>query len=213
MLIVDDESLMRHGIRTFLGVDDRIDVVGEAAGGADVLEACRELMPDVVLMDIRMPRVGGVEATRRIVEAGLPCRVLALTTFTTEWRVVELLRAGAHGYLVKDSTPEALADAVIATHAGDRVLAPAVQTSLVKKMLATAPHAAATAIRADGLSERELRVVELIADGLSNAQIARELSYSEATVKADINRINCKWGVENRLQVVLHAAEASLVSL
>lgn len=213
MLVVDDEALVRHALRTFLDHDDRVLFVGEAADGAEALDACVTTSPDVVLMDIRMPTVGGVEATRRIVDAGLPCRVLALTTITTEWRALETLRAGACGYLLKDSRPEEIIDAVVAASAGDLVVSRDVQTAYVKEAIANGGEILFESAHDPELSSRELQIVRLIADGLSNLEIASRLSYSEATVKADINRINRAWGVRNRLQIVLRASAAGIVAV
>ncbi|MDF2993350.1 MAG: response regulator containing a CheY-like receiver domain and an DNA-binding domain [Microbacterium sp.] len=210
VLIVDDEALLRHALRAFLSADDRVDLVGEAADGAEALEAYSACAPDVVLMDIKMPRLGGIETTRRLVEQDPHCRVIALTTFTTEWRALEMLKAGAAGYLVKDSTPEQIVDAIIAAYQGDRVVSPEVQRTFVLDSLdeenpRTAPS--------DALSEREREIVGLIARGLSNVEIAEALHYAESTVKADIRNINRLWQVENRLQVVLRAAQLGVVSL
>lgn len=210
VLIVDDEALLRHALRAFLSADDRVDLVGEAADGVEALEAYSACAPDVVLMDIKMPRLGGIETTRRLVEQDPHCRVIALTTFTTEWRALEMLKAGAAGYLVKDSTPEQIVDAVIAAYQGDRVVSPEVQRTFVLDSLdeenpRTAPS--------EALSEREREIVGLIARGLSNVEIAEALHYAESTVKADIRNINRLWQVENRLQVVLRAAQLGVVSL
>lgn len=211
VLIVDDEQLVRHALRVFLAADARVDLVGEASDGGEAFDACRRLSPDVVLMDIKMPTMGGIEATKQIADAGLPCRVLALTTFTSEWRVIELLRLGASGYLVKDSAPGDVIDAILRAHAGEQVISPVVRGAL--------GAAESEAVDRRGrsmhtrLTDRETRVIELIADGLSNAEIADVLHFAEATVKADINRINHKWGVSNRMQVVLHAVGLGIVEL
>jgi len=151
-----------------------------------------------------------VEATRRLLEWDPRCRVVALTTFTTEWRALEVLRAGACGYLVKHSTPEQIVDAVVAAHTGDRVVSPEVQDRFVRAAIE-----AGDGDRSDLplLSDRERQVIELIAAGLSNTEIADELHYAEGTVKADIRHINHLWGVENRLQIVLRATELGVISL
>jgi len=213
VLVADDESLLRHALRAFLSADDRVVLVGEAEDGAQAVSACVNLSPDVILMDVKMPGLGGVEATRQITSAGLPCRVLALTTFTTEWRALEILRAGATGYLIKDTTPEELVDAILAAHAGDRVVSPEMQTAFVRQMMATDRNDAPTVTIVEELSPRQLQIVELIAEGMSNAEIARRLCFSEATVKSEINQINRTWGVSNRLQIALHAATAGLVEI
>ena len=147
-----------------------------------------------------MRDIGGVEATRIILDWNQGCRVVALTTFTTEWRALEVLRAGACGYLVKNSTPKQIIDAIVAAHAGDRVVSPEVQERFVRAAIEAGDS---RSLEAPVLSERETQVIELIARGISNAEIAEELHYAEGTVKADIRRINQLWGVENRLQIVL----------
>lgn len=210
VLVVDDEALVRHALRAFISDDDRVTLVGEATDGSEVVDACTSSRPDVVLMDIKMREVGGVEATRRVLEWNPHCRVVALTTFTTEWRALEVLRAGACGYLVKNSTPEQIIDAVVAAHAGDRVVSPEVQERFVRAAIegGDSPRSEGPA-----LSDRERQVIELIAKGLSNAEIADALHYAEGTVKADIRHINQLWNVENRLQIVLRATELGVVSL
>lgn len=210
VLVVDDEALVRHALRAFLADDDRVTLVGEATDGSEVVEICEATHPDVVLMDIKMREVGGVEATRRVLEWNPRCRVIALTTFTTEWRALEVLRAGACGYLVKNSTPEQIIEAIMAAHAGDRVVSPEVQERFVRAALEAGTSQVA---EAPGLSDRERQIIEMIAKGLSNAEIAQELHYAEGTVKADIRRINHEWNVENRLQIVLRATELGIISL
>ncbi len=210
VLVVDDEALVRHALRAFIADDHRVMLVGEAADGSEVVDACKAADPDVVLMDIKMPDVSGVEATRRVLAWNPRCRVVALTTFTTEWRALEVLRAGACGYLVKNSTPDQIIDAVVAAYAGDRVVSPEVQDQFVRAVIEAAESHQDDA---PALSDRERRVIELIAKGLSNAEIAAELHYAEGTVKADIRHINHVWGVENRLQIVLRATEIGLIKL
>ncbi|MCS3843608.1 response regulator transcription factor [Microbacterium sp. AK031] len=210
VLVVDDEALVRHALRAFLADDDRVTLVGEATDGSEVVEICEAMHPDVVLMDIKMREVGGVEATRRVLEWNPHCRVIALTTFTTEWRALEVLRAGACGYLVKNSTPEQIIDAIVAAHAGDRVVSPEVQERFVRAAIETG---SSQITDAPALSDRERQIIEMIAKGLSNAEIAQELHYAEGTVKADIRRINNEWNVENRLQIVLRATELGIISL
>lgn len=210
VLVVDDDALVRHALRAFLGSDDRIDHVGEATDGAEAVDACKALNPDVVLMDIKMPRVSGIEATRQVLEWNPRCRVVALTTLTTEWRAIEALRAGACGYLVKHASPEQILDAIVAAHAGDRVVSPVVQKKFVRAAVEAGGdgHGEAAA-----LSDREREVVRLIAEGLSNAEIADALHYAEGTVKSDIRHINHLWNVENRLQIVLRATALGLITL
>jgi DNA-binding NarL/FixJ family response regulator len=210
VLVVDDEALVRHALRAFIADDDRVMLAGEATDGSEVVEACRATVPDVVLMDIKMREVSGVEATRRVLEWNPRCRVVALTTFTTEWRALEVLRAGACGYLVKNSTPEQIIDAILAAHAGDRVVSPEVQERFVRAAIEAGEN---QITEAPALSEREREIIELIARGLSNAEIADALHYAEGTVKADIRHINHLWNVENRLQIVLRATALGIISL
>ncbi|MFJ6429196.1 MULTISPECIES: response regulator transcription factor [Microbacterium] len=210
VVVVDDDPLVRHALRAFIDDDDRVTLVGEATDGSEAVVACKTGNPDVVLMDIRMRELSGVEATRLVLGWNPRCRVVALTTFTTEWRALEVLRAGACGYLVKNSTPEQIIDAIIAAHAGDRVVSPEVQERFVRAAIEASDG---SAIDSPALSDRERQVIELIAKGLSNAEIADELHYAEGTVKADIRHINQLWGVENRLQVVLRATELGVISL
>lgn len=210
VLVVDDEALVRHALRAFLGDDERVELVGEAADGAEAVDACEKTQPDVVLMDIKMPGLNGVEATRRVLEWNPRCRVVALTTFTTEWRALEVLRAGACGYLVKNSTPDQIVEAVLAAHAGDRIVSPEVQERFVRAAIEAGDRPTA---HSPALSDRERQIIELIAKGLSNAEIAAALHFAEATVKADIRHINQLWNVENRLQIVLRATELGIIAL
>ena len=210
VLVVDDDALVRHALRAFIADDERVVLVGEAADGAEVVEACTVTDPDVVLMDIKMREVSGVEGTRRVLDWNPHCRVIALTTFTTEWRALEVLRAGACGYLVKNSTPAQIIDAIVAAHSGDRVVSPEVQDRFVRAAIEAGDR---RVFDGPALSDRERQIIELIAQGLSNGEIAERLHYAEGTVKSDIRRINHLWGVENRLQIVLRATELGLISL
>ncbi|MDR6867422.1 DNA-binding NarL/FixJ family response regulator [Microbacterium resistens] len=210
VLVVDDDALVRHALRAFIAGDSRVLLVGEATDGSEVVETCKSTNPDVVLMDIKMREVSGVEATRRLHEWNPRCRVLVLTTFTTEWRALEALRAGACGYLVKHSTPEQIVEAIVAAHAGDRVVSSEVQERFVR---AAVEAGDVRVLEAPALSDRERQIIELIAKGFSNAEIAEALHYAEGTVKADIRRINHQWNVENRLQIVLRATELGIISL
>lgn len=209
VLIVDDDALVRHALRAFLASDDRITLVGEAADGAEIVEMCKAVSPDVVLMDVRMPIVGGVEATRRVLRWNPRCRVIALTTFTTELTAIEVLRAGACGYLLKNSTPAQIIAAVLAAHAAQRVVSPGVQTRAISDAVESRDP---SLIRSTSLNDRERQVVVLIAEGLSNADIAHALCFAEGTVKADIRHINQLWHVHNRLQIMLRATELGIVN-
>jgi DNA-binding NarL/FixJ family response regulator len=210
VLIVDDDALVRHALRAFLADDDRVVLVGEASDGADVLELCKALSPDVVLMDVKMPNVNGVEATRRLVRWNPRCRVVALTTFSTERSALDVLRAGACGYLLKHSTPDEIIDAVMAAHAGKQLVSAEVQHRLMRSTIDSVDR---PADQPNNLTDRERQVVELIATGLSNAEIAAALCYAEGTVKADIRHINRLWSVHNRLQITLRATELGIVTI
>lgn len=210
VLIVDDDDLVRHALRAFLTHDDRVVLVGEATDGSEVVQICEAVSPDVVLMDVRMPVVGGIEATRRVLDWNSRCRVVALTTLTTELTAIEVLRAGACGYLLKSSRPAEIIDAILSAHTAERVVSPGMQTPIVRDTVASGDPGI---IRSTGLNDRELQIVQLIATGLSNTDIAEALSYAEGTVKADIRRINQLWQVHNRLQIVLRATELGIVTL
>jgi DNA-binding NarL/FixJ family response regulator len=211
VLVADDQALVRGGLVAMLDAQDDIEVVGEADdGGAAVDEALR-LRPDVVLMDVRMPNVDGIEATRRLAaHPGAP-RVLVLTTFDLDEYVYESLRAGAGGFLLKDTPPERLADAVRTIAAGESLLAPAVTRRLVERFVSRPPPDAARRDTFSDLTERELEVLKLVARGLSNAEIAGEFFLSEATVKTHLTRILSKLGLRDRVQVVVLAYESGLV--
>jgi DNA-binding NarL/FixJ family response regulator len=211
VLVADDQALVRGGLVAMLDAQDDIEVVGEAAdGGAAVDEALR-LRPDVVLMDVRMPNVDGIEATRRLAaHPGAP-RVLVLTTFDLDEYAYESLRAGAGGFLLKDAPPARLADAVRTIAAGESLLAPAVTRRLVERFVRRPPPDTVRRETFAELTERELGVLKLVARGLANAEIAAELFVSEATVKTHITRILSKLGLRDRVQVVVMAYESGLV--
>jgi DNA-binding NarL/FixJ family response regulator len=214
VLIADDQPLMRQGFRLILGAQPDIEVVGEAADGAEAVRGVAATNPDVVLMDIRMPGLDGIEATRRITSA----RVLILTTFGHDEYVVDALRAGASGFLLKDATPEELTHAVRVVAAGESLLAPAVTTTLLARVLPALGHepTAAGQERAGRLSElteREVEVLRLVATGRSNAEVASVLYVSEATVKTHVSHILAKLGLRDRVQAVVAAFEAGLGGL
>ncbi|HEX2071417.1 MAG TPA: response regulator transcription factor [Thermoleophilaceae bacterium] len=213
VLVADDQALVRGGLVAMLGAQDDIDVVGEAADGGEAADRAIELRPDVVLMDIRMPRVDGIEATRRIAVHGEGApRVLVLTTFDLDEYVYEALRAGAAGFLLKDTPPERLADAVRTVAAGEALLAPALTRRLVERFVRLPPPDAVRRERFGELTERELEVLGLVARGLSNAEVGAELFLSEATVKTHVTRILSKLGVRDRVQAVVLAYESGLVA-
>lgn len=213
VLIVDDEALVRHALRIFINSAGGMQVAGEASDGAEALRLCGETRPDVVLMDIQMPVMGGVEATTRIVSRFPEVKVLAVTTFSTERHVVSALRAGASGYLVKDTSPDALAQAIQDVHEGRSALSPKIAQELVRVVNGTTGTVADQLKDSLGnLTDRELSVVNLLAEGLSNSEIASRLYVSEATVKSNLGRIMQKWGARDRVQVLIHAARTGLVT-
>jgi DNA-binding NarL/FixJ family response regulator len=215
VLIVDDQGMVRTGFAAFLGAQSDIEVVGEAADGRQAVEAVAELAPDVVLMDIRMPVMNGLEATRRIAAndaaSGAGPRVLVLTTFDLDEYVYEALRAGASGFLLKDASARELAEAVRVVAAGDAVIAPSVTRRLIAEFAHLGGPRAPTRARLDGLTDRETEVLALIARGLSNAEIAAELVVAEQTIKTHIGRIFAKLNLRDRAQAIVFAYESGLV--
>ncbi|MCZ0210968.1 response regulator [Streptomyces achromogenes] len=200
VLLVDDHQVVRRGLRTFLEVQDDIEVVGEAADGAGGVARAEELRPDVVLMDIKMPGMDGIDALRRLRELGNPARVLIVTSFTEQRTVVPALRAGAAGYVYKDVDPDALAGAIRSVHAGHVLLQPEVADALLAREEAGGGQG-----RGGSLTEREREVLGLIADGRSNREIARVLVLSEKTVKTHVSNILMKLDLADRTQAALWA--------
>ncbi|WP_298942566.1 response regulator transcription factor [uncultured Microbacterium sp.] len=213
VIVVDDESLVRAALRVFLESADGFEVAGEAANGADAISLVRAVQPDVVLMDVQMPTMDGIEATRRLTREFPGIKIVALTTFSTERVVVPMLSAGASGFLVKDTSPERILDAARLAFDGGYVLSPRVAENLVNSIQANEPPAPRQLGRDEALTDRELEVVALLAKGMSNAEIAQELFVSEATVKSHLGRITTKWGVRDRIQVLIRAAQLRLVTL
>jgi DNA-binding NarL/FixJ family response regulator len=215
VLVVDDEELVRTGLRLILDAEPDLSVVGTASDGHQAVAAVGRLCPDVVLMDIRMPGLDGLAATRRILaDPGLPpCRVVILTTFDVDEHVYEALRAGASGFLLKDVPAEQLAHAIRVVAGGEALLAPSVTRRLIASFAGQDPHRPAPAQPAGlaDLTERETEVLVLLAEGLSNAEIARRLFVGEATVKTHVARILTKLGVRDRVQAVIAAFRAGLV--
>jgi DNA-binding NarL/FixJ family response regulator len=211
VVVADDQTLVRGGFRMILGAAG-IPVVAEAADGGQAVAAVLKHRPDVVLMDIRMPEMDGLEATRRILAApaGRDCRIIILTTFDLDQYVYAALTAGASGFLLKDVTPEQLVAAVRLVRSGDALLAPSITRRLVERFAPLAP--ARTAVHADlsDLTPRELEVLRLLARGLSNAELAAELTLSEATVKTHVARILSKLQLRDRVQAVVLAYETGL---
>jgi len=200
LLIADDQALVRAGFRMILDAEDDLEVVGEAVDGLDAVQQARRLKPDVVLMDIRMPELDGIEATRRVLAAAgdHPVRVLMLTTFDLNEYVYEALRAGASGFLLKDVPPEQLAAGIRVVAQGEALLAPSITRRLIQEFAAAAPAAPTPPKGLDELTARELEVFRLVARGLSNAEIARELVLSVRTVERHVANVYLKIGASGR---------------
>ena len=211
VLIADDQALVRAGFRMILDAEEDIDVIGEASDGNEAVEQAKRLDPDVVLMDIRMPELDGIEATKRVVADGgdSPARVLMLTTFDLNEYVYEALRAGASGFLLKDVPPEELAAGIRVVARGDALLAPSITKRLIHEFSRAAP-ASAPPPGFNELTAREVEVFKLVARGLSNAEIAAELVVSETTVKTHVARLLMKLGIRDRVQAVVLAYETGI---
>jgi DNA-binding NarL/FixJ family response regulator len=210
VLIVDDQDLVREGLRMLLEAEPDLAVAGEAADGSQALTQARLLDPDVILMDVRMPTLNGIEATTRLVQAGSRARILMLTTFNLDEYVYHALKAGASGFMLKDASRDQLTDAVRAVAAGETLLAPAITRRLIEDYC-NGPAPGVPVAGSGGLSERELGVVRLVAQGLSNAEIAARLYLSEATIKSHIARILARLGLRDRVQVAVYAYELGIV--
>ena len=215
VLLVDDEELVRTGLRLILEAEPDLTVVGTASDGASAITAVARFRPDVVLMDIRMPGLDGLEATRRILggDEPAPCKVVVLTTFDVDEHVYEALRAGASGFLLKDVPAEQLAHAIRVAAAGEALLAPSVTRRLIATFTRQTSAPVATPPQLAELTSRELEVLTLLAEGLSNAEIAARLFVAEATVKTHVARVLTKLGVRDRVQAVIAAFRAGLVPL
>jgi DNA-binding NarL/FixJ family response regulator len=211
VLIADDQDLVREGLRMLLEAEPDLVVAGEAGDGGQALDRARLLDPDVILMDVRMPGINGIEATSRLVQAGSRARILMLTTFNLDEYVYHALKAGASGFLLKDASRDQLTGAVRAVAVGETLLAPAITRRLIEDFCRGPAPGSPVAGAAGGLSERELGVVRLVAQGLSNAEIAARLYLSEATVKSHIARILAKLGLRDRVQVAVYAYEHGIV--
>jgi len=202
VLIVDDHPIMRDGLRGIFARDDEFEVVGEASDGSEAVRLAQQVEVDVILMDLRMPAAGGVEAIERLRELGHPARVLVLTTYDTDRDVLPAIEAGATGYLLKDAPRHELVRAVRAAHAGQSVLAPAIASTLMGRVGARSP---------DTLSPRELEVLRLVAAGATNRSVARQLFVSEATIKTHLLHLYAKLGVRDRASAVATAYERGLL--
>ncbi|WP_327257157.1 response regulator transcription factor [Streptomyces sp. NBC_01244] len=218
IVVADDDALLQAGLELILGTEDGLEVAGRAADGIQAVRLCHELVPDVILMDVRMPGIDGVEATRRIVAAGLPTRVLVLTTFHHDEYVWSAIRAGASGFLLKRASPERLIDAVRNVAAGQAVLDPAVTRDILTRLAAQpAPtrsgdlRAPAADIRLERLTTREREVLRQVAHGLSNTEIAELLSLAESTVKTHVKRILAKLDARDRAQAVAISYQSGLM--
>jgi DNA-binding NarL/FixJ family response regulator len=212
VFIADDQALVRAGFRRLLEMAPGIEVVGEAGDGQEAVDQARRLRPNLVLMDIRMPRLDGIEATRRLVSDGDGMRVLILTTFGLDNYVYDALRAGASGFMLKDAPPEELLAAVEVVARGDGLIAPAVTRSVIEEFVRRSPAPAPPSPVLDELTSREREVLELLARGLTNAEIADRLVVSGGTVKTHVAHVLSKLGLRDRIQAVILAYECGLVT-
>jgi DNA-binding NarL/FixJ family response regulator len=213
VLIVDDQSLVRAGFRMILDAEKDIEVVGEASDGLEAVIAARETSPDVILMDVRMPNVDGLEATRRLLDGkDEGPRILILTTFDLDEYVYEALRAGASGFLLKDTPPEQLVEAIQIVAGGDALLSPSITRRVIEQFVSRPPDSVRKPPpELDELTARELEMLRYLARGLSNAEIAKEAFVSETTVKTHVARILMKLRIRDRVQAVVFAYEAGIV--
>jgi DNA-binding NarL/FixJ family response regulator len=209
VLLADDQELVRAGFRMILETQADIEVVGDAGDGVEAVAATRRLQPDVVLMDIRMPNLDGLQATKQITAAGSAPRVLILTTFDLDEYVYQALTAGASGFLLKNAPPEQLISAVRVVAAGDGLLSPSITRRVIEQFTRLPPPGGADALK--GLTDRELQVLKLVARGLSNAEIAAELVVSDATVKSHVAHLLAKLRLRDRVQAVVLAYESGLI--
>lgn len=210
VLVVDDHQVVRQGLTTFLELNPGIAVVGEAADGQAAVELVRQLEPDVVLMDLVMPVLDGIGATRRIRELGLRTQVIVLTSFTEDDKVIPSIQAGAASYLLKDVTPEALVEAITAVHRGEARLHPDIARKLMQQVAQPPGLPAEASAPAADLTARELEVIRLVAQGRSNQEIARQLVISEKTVKTHVSNLLGKLHLGDRTQLAIHAIKTGL---
>jgi RNA polymerase sigma factor (sigma-70 family) len=209
-MLVDDDELMRRGLRAVLSSDDRVEVVEEAQDGRQAIQRARHARPDVVLMDVRMPELDGIAATRELLAERPDARVLILTTFETDDYIVGALRAGASGFLLKRSSPEELVAAILTIAAGDALLSPSVTRRVIDRVAREPAVGARAEAALEELTPREREVFELIARGLSNREIAQELMVEETTVKSHVKRVLMKLGARDRVQAVILAYESGV---
>ena len=211
ILIADDQALVRAGFRKLLESEQSLRVVAEAADGLEAVELARRLQPDIVLMDIRMPRLDGLEATRRLLDGPTRTRVVMLTTFDLDEYVFDALTAGASGFLLKDSPPEQLIAAIQVVAGGDALLAPSITRRLIEEFVRRPLPRSGPTRQLAGLTARELEVLKLLARGLSNAEIAADLVLGEATIKTHVGNLLMKLGLRDRVQAVVLAYESGLI--
>ena len=209
LAVVDDQTLFRTGLTSLLGEDERVEVVGQAVDGAEAVKQAAKLKPDVVLMDIKMPNVDGIEATRQIVELVPGIKVLILTTFETDSQVIQALKAGASGYVLKDSSAAAIVSSIVAVMSGEKVMASAVANRVLDMLTGTATPKEFY----DGLTNREIEILKLLANGMANKQIAYRLKISEKTVRNHVSNMYEKLGIYDRSQAVLYAVKKGLVEV
>ena len=209
VLVVDDQTLFRTGLASLLAQDARVEVVGQAVDGADAVKLAARLKPDVILMDIKMPNVDGIEATRQIIEAAPGAKVLILTTFETDSHVIQALKAGASGYVLKDSSAAAIINSIVAVMSGERVMASAVANRVLEMLTGTATPKEFY----DGLTNREIEILKLLAGGMANKQIAFRLKISEKTVRNHVSNMYEKLSIYDRSQAVLYAVKKGLVEV
>ncbi|MFT4233941.1 MAG: response regulator transcription factor [Microbacterium sp.] len=209
VVTIDDDSLVRSALRIYLDHAEGIEFVGEAASGAEGITLCAQLRPDVALVDIQMPIMNGITATSEIIQRSPRTKVLALTTFSSESHVTSMLRAGATGYLVKDTPPDEIAEAIRSAHEGHSTISPTVASRLVE----AASSGRMQATSATDLTDREIEVVGYIARGMTNIEIAEQMGVAASTVKTYIERITQKWDVRDRVAVLIRAAQLGIVTL
>ena len=209
VLIADDQTLFRAGLARLLNEDPRVEVIGQAMDGADAAKQAGKLKPDVVLMDLKMPNLDGIEATRQIIEADPGVKVLILTTFETDNHVIQALKVGASGYVLKDSSAEAIVSSIVAVMSGERVMASAVANRVLEMLTGTTTPKEFY----DGLTNREIEILKLLANGMANKQIAYRLKISEKTVRNHVSNTYEKLGIYDRSQAVLYAVKKGLVEV